>query len=163
MKDYDPKRRQILRILLCLPTGFMIGWDSERRTSCAHPRPPTPAESLKRLILLLGPWSSADRKKAEDFAERFLKAKQVARPYLSSSGNGLQTLATRFPSNKMAIQKIDLRNLPPKEQQLLMRLVRQLYSFTEVRFYIRNEPPWGECQDDTTRHTRAPVFDGDSW
>jgi hypothetical protein len=47
--------------------------------------------------------------------------------------------------------------LPADERELLVNLVSHLYSFVEVRFVVANEPPWGACQADRTRHTRAPV------
>ena len=158
MKEHDPKRRQFLRVLISLPTGFVIGWDLERHKSTVHAGPLNPEESLKKLILLLGPWPFTDREKAEDFARRFLKAKHAVGSYLPGSSKLVQSLAGRFPADTVAIREINLQNLPTKERELLMNLVKQLYSFIEVRFYVSDEPPWGECQDDTTRHTRAPTL-----
>jgi hypothetical protein len=149
MKDYDPKRRQFLRVLISLPTGFVIGWDLERYKSIVHAHALNPEESLKKLILLLGPWPVTEKEKAEDFARRFLKAKHAVGPYLPGSSQLVQSLASRFPDGTLAIKEINLRSLPAKEQELLMKLVKQLYSFIEVRFYVSNEPPWGECHGDS--------------
>lgn len=35
MKDYDPKRRQFLRLLISLPMGSVIGWNLDRYESLA--------------------------------------------------------------------------------------------------------------------------------
>ena len=158
MKEYVLKRRQFLRLLISLPMGFVIGWDLERYESLVYAHTLTPEESLKKLILLLAPWPVTDNKKAEDFARRFLKSKHAFGPYLPVASKLVQSLASRFPDGTLAIKEIDLRSLPAKEKELLMKLVKQLYSFIEVRFYVCNEPPWGECQDDTTRYTRAPTL-----
>jgi hypothetical protein len=37
-----------------------------------------------------------------------------------------------------------------------MQLVQQLYSLVEVRFYVSNEPRWGECLGERTRYVQAP-------
>jgi diphthamide synthase subunit DPH2 len=55
------------------------------------------------------------------------------------------------------LKEIDLQDLPPEERELVIELTKQLYSFIEVRFIVSAEPPWGDCQTDRTRHTRAPV------
>jgi hypothetical protein len=56
----------------------------------------------------------------------------------------------------MAVQEIGLGNIPNEEQEILLNLTKQLYSFVEVRFYVSNEPPWGQCQDSSKWHTRIP-------
>ncbi len=158
MKDYDPKRRYFLRVLISLPMGSVIGWNLDRYESLVYARTLTPEESLKKLVLLLAPWPATDNKKAEDFAKRFLKSKHAVGPYLPVSSKVVQSLASRFPDGTLAINEIDLRSLPAKEKELLMNLVGHLYSLVEVRFDISNWPPPGECQDDTTWYTRAPAL-----
>lgn len=158
MKDYDPQRRQFLRLLISLSMASVLGWNLDRYESLVYARTLTPEESLKKLILLLGPWPSTDNKKAEAFARRFLKSKHAVGPYLPGLSNLLQSLASRFPDGILAIKKIDLRGLPAKENELLMNLVGHLYSLVEVRFDVSNWPPYGECQDDTTWYTRAPML-----
>ncbi|NIS60151.1 MAG: hypothetical protein GTO13_05425 [Proteobacteria bacterium] len=158
MKDCDPKRRQFLRLLISLPMGSVIGWNLDRYESLAYARTLTPEESLKKLILLLGPWPITDNKKAEDFARRFLKSKHAVGPYLPVSSKLVQSLASRFSDGTLAIKEIDLRSLPAKEKELLMKLVGHLYSLIEVRFDVSNWPPYGECQDDPTWYTQAPTL-----
>lgn len=158
MKDYDPKRRQFLRLLVSLPMGSVIGWNLDRYKALVYARTLTPEESLKKLILLLGPWPLTDNKKAEGFARRFLKSKHAVGSYLPVSSELVQSLASRFPDGTLAINEIDLRSLPAKEKELLMNLVGHLYSLVEVRFDISNWPPPGECQDDTTWYIRAPAL-----
>ncbi len=148
-------RRQFLnvgsKLVLTFPVAYAFGCASEKTLLL------NPEDSLKKLILLLGPWPAAEKQKAEDFARRFLKAKHAVEPYLPGSGTSIQSLARRFPAETMAIREINLGQLPTKERELLVGLTQQLYSFVEVRFDVANEPPWGHCQGDRLWHTRAPV------
>jgi hypothetical protein len=57
----------------------------------------------------------------------------------------VQSLAGRFPADTMANKEINLRKLPAKERELLVKLVKQLYSFIEVRFFVSDETPGGIC------------------
>ncbi len=155
MKDHDPTRRHFLQLLPSVPAGFLIGFASEQEKPLAQTPDLSPEESLKKLIRLLGPWSVSDREKADGFAERFLKASSAVEPYLPGSSELVQSLADRFGDGPL--KEIDLRNLPAKEQALLVQLAQQLYSYVEVRFYTGNKPPWGQCQGDATQYTRAPV------
>ena len=157
MKDHDPKRRELLVLLTSLPVGFVIGCEAEPRRLPAVAPVLSPEDSLRKLILLIGPWSETDKREAEDFARRFLAAKDGGGAYLPGSGELVQGLASRFPGGTMAVGKVDLRGLPAAERELLVNLVKQFYSLVEVRFRVSNEPPFGECQEDWLRHTRAPA------
>jgi hypothetical protein len=143
-------RRQFLRLAISrpasLPMVFVIGCDSVRQKAAVVAPALSPEESLRKLILLLGPWPSAEKERAENFAMRFLKAEHAVTPYLPGSSGLIQSLASRFRADTVAVKEIELRKLPANERELLMNLVRQLYSFIEVRFIVSNEPPWGECQ-----------------
>ncbi len=112
---------------------------------------------MKKLIFLLGPWSKDEKDKAEDFTRRFLKAKDNVGIYLPESGKLVQSLASRFPDGTMAINEINLENLPVEERELLVSLTKQLYSLVEVRFDTTNEPQWGNCQGNAKWHTRVPA------
>ncbi|NIO06425.1 MAG: hypothetical protein GTO13_23285 [Proteobacteria bacterium] len=158
MKNYDLKRRQFLRLLMSLPVGLVIGCDLRPYESLVYARTLTPEESLRKLILLLGPWSATDREKAEDFVRRFLRAKHNIDPYLPVSSELVQSLASRFPDGTLAIKEIVLQSLPTKEKELLMNMVKHLYSLIDVRSEVSEWPPWGECLTDETWHTRAPVL-----
>ncbi len=155
MIDGSTGRRKALKVLISIPMAFLIGCKSMRFKSAAQEISMSPEESLKKLVMLLGPWSSADREEAEGFVKRFLKAEHAIHPYLPNAKGLVQSLATRFPA-AMAMKEIPLDTLPPDEQKILLQLVKQLYSFVEVRFFAANEPPWGECQGDRLRYTRAP-------
>jgi hypothetical protein len=144
---------------MSLPFGLAVGCDTEQRKSDTRADLLSPEESLRKLVLVLGPWSTSDKKEAEDFAQRFLKANHASGHYLGESSELVQNLASRFPGESMAMNETDLRNLPAKERELLTRLTSQLYSFIEVRFYVSNEPSWGQCQGDNTWHTRTPMLD----
>ncbi len=154
-KDSNLNRRQFLNIgsklVLSLPVAYVIGCGTDKSS------PLNPEDSLKKLILLLGPWPAAEKSKADDFANRFLKAKHAVEPYIPGSGKLVQNLAKRFPAESMAINQINLQNIPAKERELLITLTKQIYSFVEVRFDVANEPPWGHCQGDRLWHTRSPV------
>ncbi|MCP4261734.1 MAG: hypothetical protein GY774_30165, partial [Planctomycetes bacterium] len=136
MKDCDDKRRQFLQLMMSLPVGFVIGCDLRRDRSTAKAPLLSPEEALRKLILLVGPWSTTEKEKAEDFARRFLKAKHTVVPYLPKSSKLVQNLASRFSAETMSLKEINLGNLPAEERELLMKLIRQLYSFIEVRFYV---------------------------
>jgi hypothetical protein len=56
----------------------------------------------------------------------------------------------------MALKEVEMGDLSLEERELLLTLVRQIYDLLEVRYYVSGEPPFGECQMDATRHTRAP-------
>lgn len=148
-------RRQFLNLgskfLISLPVACAIGCVS-KKTPILNPK-----DSLKKLILLLGPWPNSEKQKAEDFVRRFLKAKHAVEPYLPESGQLVQSLASRFSAETMAIGEINLQNLPVEERELLIKLTQQLYTFVEVRFDAINEPPWGHCQGNVKWHTRTPM------
>jgi hypothetical protein len=149
-------RRAILRFLLTLPLALFFGCKPRVQTPIVEAPAPSPEEALRRLILLVGPWDEGQRKPAEDFARRFLTAENAVSPYLPASAATVQSLAGRFPAGTMAVGEIDLATLPEEERGLLLQLTRQLYTYVEVRFYVNGEPPWGECQRDPLRYTRAP-------
>ncbi len=153
------KRRELIKLLVSLPIGLAVGCDTEQRKSDTGAPLLSPEESLRKLVLVLGPWSTSDKEEADDFAQRFLKAGHASGQYLAEASELVQNLASRFPAETMAMDEIDLRNLPAKERELLTRLTSQLYSFIEVRFYVSNEPSWGLCQGDNTWHTRTPMLD----
>ncbi len=157
MNKYDAERRKLLKLVISAPIGFAVGCELAQHESTVQQSLLDPEESLEKLILLLGPWSTTDRQQAEDFATRFLGAGHAGRVYLPGSSELVQSLASRFSNGAMAIREINIRKLPGEEHALLMQLVSQLYSLIEVRFLASNDPPWGECQVDRLRHTRAPT------
>jgi hypothetical protein len=156
MKDHDPERRQFVRLVASLPIAFAFGCDTDRNRSGEDAPPLSPEESLRKLVIILGPWRTEDTG-AEDFAARFVASSYAGGQYLPESSELVQSLASRFPDGVMAVTEVDLGGLPDEEQQLLLTLVSHLYSLIEVRFLVANEPPWGACQADRTRHTRAPA------
>ena len=137
-----------------LPILFIIGCDSVQQKVVYSPVL-NPEESLRKLLLLLGPWTPSQIEKGDDFIRRFL-ASEHAKTYLHESSGLIQNIADRFPADKMAANEINLRKLPVDERHLLIQLTKQLYSFVEIRFHISNESPWGECQSDRMRYTIAP-------
>jgi hypothetical protein len=116
----------------------------------------SPESSLKKLIFLIGPWTLEDKLIAEDFVARFLKAKHIIGKYLPKSAKLIQNLAGHFPDNIWAIDVINLSDIAKEEQELLTNLGKQLYNLVEVRYYVRNEPLWGQCQGNAMWHTRIP-------
>ncbi|HEY7745316.1 MAG TPA: hypothetical protein VIA07_03185, partial [Desulfuromonadales bacterium] len=148
-------RRAILRFLLSLPLALFLGCRPKAHPPIAEGPALSPEEALRRLILVLGPWDEGQREQAEDFARRFLAAGNAISPYLPASAATVQSLADRFPAGTLAVGEIDLASLPEEERDLLLQLTRQLYTYVEVRFFVNGEPPWGECQRDNLRYTRA--------
>ena len=150
MKGNDLDRREFVQLMIALSAGFAIGCDPEERKSGGALSPAE--ESLTALLLAL--WPESDREKAEDFAGRFVT--YAGGLYLPESTETVQGLTARLPADAMALDEIDLRDLSGDERELIIQLTQQLYSFIEVRFYVANEPPWGECLGDRTRYTLAP-------
>lgn len=140
---------QSSRLLAFMPLTGVIGCISDAKLKLS------PEESLKRLIYIFGPWTLEDHSIAEDFAKRFL-ATNYANEYLPKSVNLIQNLYKQIPEKTSSVKEIDLGNIPVEEQELLITLTKQLYSFVEVRFYVSNEPSWGVCQGDPKWHTRIP-------
>ena len=68
----------------------------------------------------------------------------------------IESLSKQISEETMAVKEIDLDKIPIEEQEILINLSKQLYSFVEIRFYVSNEPPWGQCQGDSKWHTRIP-------
>lgn len=140
---------QSSRVLAYIPLANVIGCVSDTDSKLS------PEDSLKRLIYIIGPWTLEDQLIAEDFAKRFLKT-NYADQYLPKSVQLIQSLSKQISQETMAVKEIELVNMPKEEQELLINLSKQLYSFVEVRFYVSNEPPWGHCQGDSKWHTRIP-------
>jgi len=155
-RDHDLERRELLKLLVTLPVGLTVGCQLGGPESADRSTLLSPEESLSRLIQLLGPWPEAERRAAERFAERFLAAPHAVGPYLPGSSELVQSLAGRFPAEVFGIQEIVLEDLSPPERELLLNLVRQIYSLIEVRFHVAGEPAWGLCPEDRLRHTLAP-------
>ncbi|PRX57507.1 hypothetical protein [Flagellimonas meridianipacifica] len=146
-------RRQFViqssRLLAFLPFVSSMGCISDHDSKFRK------EDSLKRLIYIIGPWTLEDKILAEDFAIRFIKSNHADK-FLPKSVQLIQSLSKQMTRDKMAIKEINLANMPKEEQDLLMHLSKQLYSFVEVRLYISKEPPWGQCINNSRWHTRIP-------
>lgn len=140
---------QSSRLLAFIPLTGVIGCISNDKLKLS------PEESLKRLIYIFGPWTLEDHSIAEDFAKRFL-ATNYANEYLPKSVNLIEGLHKQISEKTSSVKEIDLGKIPVEEQELLITLTKQLYSFVEVRFYVSNELSWGVCQGDPKWHTRIP-------
>jgi hypothetical protein len=152
MTEWD--RREFLKLLSSLPVAIAIGCGSEGEKAAVKGTPLSPDESLKKLIRVLGPWSSQE--KAQDFAVRFVESAHVDAFHLSDSGEAIQALATRFGDDLLAVNKVDLEDLSAAEKDFVLSLAKQIYSLTEVRFVVCKEPQAGECQGDISWHTKVP-------
>lgn len=157
MSSINQERRQFLGILLSLPVALSLGCTSKDSTTTVPSKVPTPEQALTKVIRAVGPWTNGEREKAEDFAHRFLAAECAVSSYMPAYGKQLQALAGRFPEEAFALKEIDLGELSPEERDLLKKLVEQLYTYVEVRFFVSLEPPWGDCQLDRMRYTRSPA------
>jgi len=147
-----PRRRFIIqssKLLAFIPFAGVISCSSDADYKLSA------EESLKRLIYIIGPWTLKDQSMAEDFAIRFI-ATDFAKQYLPKSVNLIQSISKQISNETMAVKEIDLGNMPKEEKKSLVTLTKQIYSFVEVRFYVSNEPPWGQCQGNPKWHTRIP-------
>lgn len=153
MHDFDPGRRQVIRFLISLPIGLSIGCSSDEKQTQLQVARLSPEASLKKLLLLIGPWSPSERREADDFARRFLASEHTVSPHIASAET-VQDLAARFPDEAMGMRELDLGYLSEEEREILLVLVKQLYSSVEVRFMLSGQPPEGQCQGDATIHIR---------
>ena len=141
---------QSSRLLAIIPFAGTIGCNSDTVSELNS------EDSLKKLIYIIGPWTIEDQIIAEDFANRFLKTNH-ADQYLPKSVKLIQSLSKEISEETMGVKEINLDNIPKEEQEVLINLSKQLYSFVEIRFYVSHEPPWGQCQGNAMWHTRTPV------
>jgi len=156
MKELLKSRRKFIKVLTALPVGIVIGCSPETQDYNAQVLM-SPEDSIKKLIIILGPWPAEEKWKAENFANRFLSAPHNTSPYLPQSSELIQNLARRFPSESASLKEIDLSKLLQEEQQLLIQFVQQLYSYLEIRNIISKEPYFGECQVDNLFYTKPIV------
>ena len=140
---------QSSKLLAFIPIAGAIGCISDKDSTLSS------EDSLKRLIYIIGPWSIEDNLIAEDFAMRFLKTVH-ADQYLPKSNKLIQNLSKHISEETTDVKEIDLNKISKEEQEILIGLLEQLYSFIEVRFYASKVPPWGHCQGDPLWHTRVP-------
>ena len=155
MTGNDLERREFVRVMMALSAGLAVGCGPEGRRSTGEARLSPDEQSLRMLVLALGPWPDSEKEKAEGFADRFVT--YAGSLYLPDSAATIQSLAARLPAGAMALEEIDIRDLSAEEREVLTQLTQQIYSFIEVRFYVASEPPWGECLGERTRYTRAPA------
>lgn len=155
-EEWDLERRELLRLLLTLPLGAAVACRIESPESAGRSALVSPEESLSKLIQAVGPWSAEQSMEAERFTKRFLAAQHLASPYLAGSSELIQSLASRFPADAIGLGEVDLGTLPFEERELLLAVVKQLYSLVEIRFLVAGEPQWGVCPEDRLRHTRPP-------
>ncbi len=151
-KQIVTRRRFVIqssRLLAFSPFAGTIGCISDTVSELS------PEDSLKKLIYIIGPWTVGDHLIAEDFAKRFLKTNH-ADQYLSKSAKLIQSLSKQISEEAIAVKEIDLDDIPKEDMEILINLSKQLYSFVEVRFYVSNEPSWGQCQGNAMWHTRIP-------
>lgn len=149
-------RREFLRLLATLPPMALLGCESGGEKVSTKAAQLSPEESLKKLINILGPWGDNERERADNFANRFLNAEHLTGAYFPEKDEVVQSLAARFHDEMKAANEIDLGSLPASERELLVGLAAQLYSLTEVRFFVCGEPQAGQCLGDKTWHTKAP-------
>lgn len=148
MSGYELKRREFIQVLMSLPLGYAVACTGEQETP--------DQESLRRLVNALGPWSAEDRVRAEEFAARFVAADHTVGLYLPESSTVIRSLASRFPEEAMSVGELDVEALSVEERELVFQLTQQIYSVVEVRFFVSDEPPWGECLGERTRYTQPP-------
>jgi len=155
MNGSDLDRREFLRVMMALSAGLAVGCGTDERRSSEESQLSPDEESLRKLVLALGPWTESESEKAENFADRFVT--YAGGFYLPDSAGAIRSLAGRLPPGAMALAEIDLGDMSVEEREVLTQLTQMLYSFIEVRFYIAKEPPWGRCLGERTRYIQAPA------
>ncbi len=154
-------RREFLWLAVSGPVSLPIlssaGCDSAKRQPTAIAPQLGPKESLKKLILMVGPWPTAQKEQADDFTRRFLANGHTLAPYLPQSSKSIQSLAGHFPDDVMFAEKINLGKLPTEERRLLTNLTAHIYSFVEIRLTVCKHPPQGECQSGGLPYTSVPL------
>jgi len=140
---------QSSKLLAFIPFAGVVGCISDTVSKLS------PEDSLKRIIYIIGPWVIEDHLIAEGFAKRFLNT-DYAIQYLPKSVGLLQSLTKQIIEKPTTVKEINLDEITKEEKKVLINLSKQLYSFVEVRFYVSNEPPWGQCQGNSKWHTRIP-------
>lgn len=139
-----------MKVLAFIPFINIVGCIQDRSSI------PSPEDSLKKLIYVMGPWTLSDKPAAEDFANRFVQADHIVSQYLPQSADIIQKLSSRFSDNDFAVKEIDLNKLDPEERDLIVALGKQLYDLIEMRFYVSKIPPWDQCIGDALWHTKVP-------
>lgn len=158
MKKISTGRREFLKALIALPGWFVLACNGEERQETGvHIDSRSSEEAIKKLVILLGPWSASEKEEAENFANRFIAASNNTNPYLPKSGELIQSVASRLSTRSGNLNEIDLKEFPGEERQLLIQFVQQLYSYLELRNRICKEPQFGECQIDKIFYTRALI------
>jgi len=140
---------QSSKLLAFIPIVSFVGCISDQDSKLS------PEDSLKRLIYIIGPWTIEENLISENFAKRFLKTDH-AKQHLPTSVKLIQSLSKQIIEETQAVKEVKLDNLTKEEQEVLINLSKQIYSFVEVRFYVSSEPSWGECQGNSLWHTRIP-------
>ena len=127
--------------------------------ACSSGKAPvrSPEESLKKLILILGPWKKADKAFAEDYMQGFMQTESVLGKYLPASGKIIQDLARHFDDENPETAEIRLDRLSSDERAVLLDLTKEIYNFVDVQLYAAHMPAWGQCIGDPLWHTKAPV------
>ncbi len=128
-----------------------IGCENETRSEL------TSKENLKKLIIAFGPWTIIDKTIAADFAERFVNAHHLTKNYLQKKTELIVKIANKIPKNSIAMESLDLRKFSVEENELIMNLCKQIYNLVEVRYFISNMPPYGECQVDELFYVKEPL------
>ena len=150
-------RRRSLKVLASVPAGFLVGFNSTLKATAILASDLTPSQTLKKLIIMLGPWSTQQKRDAEDFANRFLRAKHMVKPFLPESAVLLQNIANHFSNDNRVLKEINLEEFSTKEQKLLSQLVSQLYNLKEIRYLTSNEQPYGICQSNPISYIKIPA------
>lgn len=153
MRKHSLHRRDLLKSLVVIPAGVAVRCKSARSVAPLL----SAEESLRKLVFTIGPWAVENKEAADNFASRFLRSKHVGSSFLTEHGETIRQLASYFPENTMALREVNLGDFAVNQREVLLSLIRQVYDLLEVRFYVSGEPPYGECQIDTTRHTRPPI------
>jgi hypothetical protein len=154
MSKHSPSRRQVLKGgLATIALGSAVGLagcgkprdraGDQPAGSGAAERAPDLRADMSVLVLALGPWQERDRSVAERFIERYASAERMAA--FETDAPVLHALALRFPEAAMAVDDIDLSTYSAAERALFLRFADDLYTISELRYFIVGHQPPGVC------------------
>jgi TAT (twin-arginine translocation) pathway signal sequence len=147
-----PSRRTILQGGAALG-ALAVTPGCHRRSDPKH-EPGTLRDDLWHLVLLIGPWTAADRAQADAVIPRYLSDERVKR--FEPDRASFALLAARFANHAPAAESIDLAELSPAERAALVTLTTDLYGAIPVRCAASGTPEPGQCLADPQWQAQVP-------
>jgi len=153
MNDHREVRRNLLKILGSIPLTLSLGCSPEQADTADSGLQASATAGVQDLVAGVGHWPATQKNRIADFADRLLTA-PGGREYFEQAASVVERIAAKLPGAMTDRDGIDLNAFTTVERELLLRFVRQFYSYLEVRNQVSGEPSFGECQTDPLFYTR---------